>query len=165
MPLPPVGGSRISDRHRYRKPEITDPEFAKQLWQETDRLIAQVEKASAKRRVVEKKKNPEAQQEEKEAKERAEKRRAKLAEAEAREALLNRLIKEEDEKRMRSMDLPPAVFAPVTPQKMAPAPTSDTPARNTRSKSRAAQTPVPETRPVEEVGSDKTTTRRRTKKA
>ena len=154
-------------RYRYRKPEITDPEFAKQLMLETDRLIATTEKESAKRRALERKKNPEIKVEEEDEAEklRKEKQRVKAAEADAKNDLLDRLIKEEDAKRLTSMDLPPSVFAPVTPQKKASAPLSDTPARNTRSKSRAAQTPQPESRPIEEVESDKSAARRRTKKA
>lgn len=152
----------------YRKPEITDTEVGKQLWEVTEKLIATVEKESAKRRAVEKKSRPETAEtraEEAQEKERREKLRKKAEEAEIRKKLLDKLIKEDDEKRMSSMDMPSRVLRlPTTPQKKSSGGAPDTPARNTRSKSKTPQTPAPEVGSLEE-GSEKSAARRRTKKA
>jgi len=135
---PPSNDLPLTSR-RYRKPEIADPEVGKQLWEVTEKLIEGLEKESAKKRALAKKSSGSAEEvvdETEQDKELKEKLRKRAVEQTRKKKLLDELIKEE-EARGAMLDLPPRVVPkPPTPPP-APGPVvPDTPARNTRSRSK-----------------------------
>ena len=157
---------------------MDDPELAKQLWKGTETLITAIEKRTAVARKLAETadKSPEAVAKRAEAKKEKEEKELKLKmkakEQEMRDKLLEKLIAEEEAKGIR--ELPPLVKKEVIEEEdlldLPPAPKEpDTPARNTRSRSKTPRVEVP---PVEEVidaperaGTPSKGTRRRTKKA
>jgi hypothetical protein len=146
----------------YRKKELTDPEVGKQLWKVTEKTIEGLEKESAKKRALEKKKRPatEEEGEEEQDKELKEKLRKKAQEQAAKKRMLDKLIKEEEAK-MGSLDLPAKVTPPIVD-----APPLDTPAGNTRSKNKTPALPVVEEGVPEKLKTpSRNMTRTRTRKA
>jgi len=157
----------------YRKPEIADPEVGKQLWEVTEKLIEGLEKESAKKRALAKKASGSAEEvvdETEQDKELKEKLRKRAVEQKRKKKLLDELIKEEEAKGAM-LDLPPRVVPkPPTPTS-APGPVvPDTPARNTRSRSKtpAVVARQEETSPIrspETLETAKSAAKRRTRKA
>ncbi|KAF8543447.1 hypothetical protein BDD12DRAFT_820425 [Trichophaea hybrida] len=147
--------------HPYRKKELTDPEVGKQLWEVTEKTIEALEKESAKKRVLEKNR-PSTEEEEKEEeqdKELKEKLRKKTMEQAAKKRMLDKLIQEEEAK-MGSLDLPAKVAPSVVD-----APSPDTPAGNTRSRSKTPAKVAEENVPDRTKTPSRNTTRTRTRKA
>ncbi|KAI5798920.1 hypothetical protein EDC01DRAFT_22948 [Geopyxis carbonaria] len=150
----------------YRKEGITDPELGNQLWEMSVKMIAELEKESAKRRAIEKKRAKETgeiiKEEEDEVvqdEELKQKLKKKAQEQAAKRRQLEKIIKQEEE-RTGSLDLPEKVEIP------------DTPARNTRSKTpKPTPAPEPEARITEVKDTPERpetpsrSTRRRTRKA
>lgn len=158
----------------YRKPEIADPTVGKQLWELTEKLIEGLEKESAKKRAAAKKASGSVEEivdEAEQDKELKEKLRKRAAEQARKKKLLDDLIKEEEAKGAM-LDLPPKVVPKAAPSPT-PAPeltVPDTPARNTRSRSKtpAIAAREEETSPIrrpETSGTAKSAAKRRTRKA
>jgi hypothetical protein len=167
---PPTNDLLLTSR-RYRKPEIADPEVGKQLWEVTEKLIEGLEKESAKKRALAKKASgstEEAVDETEQDKELKEKLRKRAVEQTRKKRLLDELIKEEEAKGAM-LDLPPRAPKPPTPTP-APGPVvPDTPARNTRSRSKtpamvSRQEETSPNRSPETLGA-KGAAKRRTRKA